>query len=122
MNVQIIEKDGKPEWAVIPYEQYIHLVEDAEMLQDIRDYDAAKLAIKQGEELVPSSVAYAILDGENPIKVWREFRQLTQKQLAEKAGISKSYLSQIESGRRKGTADILQAIAAVLGLTLDDIV
>lgn len=31
-NVQVIEKDGKPEWAIIPYETYIKLVEEAEML------------------------------------------------------------------------------------------
>ncbi|GIK38819.1 MAG: hypothetical protein BroJett011_26520 [Chloroflexota bacterium] len=40
MNVQIIERDGKPEWAVIPYELYLQLAEEAEMLQDIGDYDA----------------------------------------------------------------------------------
>lgn len=39
------------------------------MSQNIRDYDEAKKAIEEGEELVPSEVVYAILDGENPIKV-----------------------------------------------------
>jgi len=38
LNVQIIEKNSKPEWAVVPYEEYQRLVEEAEMLQDIRDY------------------------------------------------------------------------------------
>ena len=88
MNVQVIEKDGKPEWAVIPYVTYRRLVKDAQVLQDIRDYDEAKKAIEEGEELIPSEVTYAILDGENPIKVWREFRGLTQQQLADAAGIS----------------------------------
>lgn len=122
MSVQIIEKAGKPEWAVIPYETYIKLIEDVEMLQDIRDYDAAKLAIENGEELVPSKVTYAILDGENPIKVWREYRGLTQQQLAEAVGLSTSYLSQIESGKRTGTAEVLLSIAHALHLSLDDIV
>ncbi len=122
MNIQIIKKDGKPEWAVIPYVVYKRLEEDAEMLQDIRDYDEAKRAIDAGEELVPSEVTYAILDGKNPIRVWREYRSLTQRQLAEAAGISIPYLSQIESGKRKGTTEILNAIARALSLTLDDIV
>ena len=82
MKIQVIEKDGQPEWAVIPYETYQHLVADAEMLQDIRDYDKAKKALEEGEELVPSEVTYAILDGANPIKVWRTYRGLTQQQLA----------------------------------------
>lgn len=97
-------------------------VQIMEMLQDIRDYDAAKLAIENGEELVPSKVTYAILDGENPIKVWREYRGLTQQQLAEAVGLSTSYLSQIESGKRTGTAEVLLSIAHALHLSLDDIV
>jgi hypothetical protein len=42
MNVQIIEKDGQPEWAIIPYAEYERLREDAEMLQDVRAYDEAR--------------------------------------------------------------------------------
>lgn len=87
-----------------------------------RKYDEAKKAIEEGEELVPSEVTYAILDGENPIQVWREYRGLTQKQLAEAAGISVPYLSQIESGKRKGTTEVLAAIAKALDLSLDDVV
>ena len=123
MSVQIIEKDGRPEWAVVPYEEYQRLVAEAEMLQDIRAYDEAKLALANGaEELIPSEVTYALLDGENPIRVWREYRGLTQQQVAEAAGISKPYLSQLESGRRKGTTDVLSAIAKALNISLDDVV
>ncbi|MFQ5421929.1 MAG: helix-turn-helix domain-containing protein [Anaerolineae bacterium] len=121
MNVQIIEKAGKPEWAVIPYEIYQQLLGDAEMLRDVRDFDAVRQAVDSGEELVPDEVAYAILDGRHPIKVWREYRQLTQQELAKQAGISAAYLSQIESGKRKGTTSALATVAAALNLTLDDI-
>ncbi|GAG48441.1 unnamed protein product, partial [marine sediment metagenome] len=72
MSVQVIERDGKPEWAVIPYEEYELLVKEAEMLQDVRAYDEAKKAIAEGEELIPGEVTYAILDGGNPVRVWRE--------------------------------------------------
>jgi len=122
MNVQIIKRDGNPEWAVIPYEDYARLVEEAEMLDDVRDYDKTIEAIKQGEELVPSEVVYAILDGENPIRVWREYRGYSLQELSEAAGISKPYLSQIETGKRTGTTEVLSAIANALELTIDDIV
>ena len=93
------------------------------MLQDVRDYDMAIEAIERGEEeLIPGEVVYAILDGENPIRVWREYRGLTQKQLAEAANISKPYLSQLETGKRTGTAEVLTAVAYALNLSLDDIV
>ena len=122
MTVQVIERDGKPEWAVIPYEEYERLVEEAEMLRDVRAYDEAKQAIAAGDELVPSQVTYAILDGGHPVRVWREHRKLTQQQLAEAAGISVPYLSQIESGKRQGSVEVLLAIAKALGLSLDDVV
>ena len=121
MKVQVIERGGKPEWAVIPYEDFQRLMEDVEMLQDVRAYDEAKRALASGEELVPSEVTYAILDGGNPVRVWREHRGLTQQQLAGAAGISIPYLSQIESGKRTGSAEVLAAIARELRLSLDDI-
>jgi len=122
MNIQVIERNGNPEWAIIPYKDYLRLVEEAEMLNDVLDYDVAIEAVKQGEELVPSEVAYAILDGESPIRVWREYRRYTQQQLSEAAGISKPYLSQIETGKRTGTTEVLAGIAKALDLTIDDIV
>ena len=92
------------------------------MLQDIRDYDEAIKAVEAGEELVPGEIVYAILDGESPIRVWREHRGSTQKKLAETTGISVPYLSQLESGKRKGSTEVLVAIARALDLSLDDIV
>lgn len=122
-EIQIIERDGKPEWAVLPYEEYLQLIEQAELLEDIRDFDTIGTAIERGEEeLIPSEVVYAILDGENPIKVWREYRGLTQQQLAGKVKISKPYLSQIETGKRTGTTEILSAIAKALDVSLEEVV
>ena len=33
MTVQIIERNGEPEWAILPYDAYLQLIEQAEMLQ-----------------------------------------------------------------------------------------
>jgi DNA-binding XRE family transcriptional regulator len=121
-EVQIIERDGKPEWAILPYEDYLHLIEQAELLEDIRDFDAISAAIERGdEELIPADVVNAILDGQNPVKVWREHRGLTQQQLADAVQISKPYLSQIETGKRSGTTDVLAAIAKALDVSLEQI-
>lgn len=122
MNVQVIEKNGQVEWAVIPIEEYQKLLEAREMLADIRAYDAAKEQIEAGEELIPSAVVYALLDGKNPIRVWREYRGLTQQQLADRAGVSKPYLSQLESGKRRGGVEVLKKIAQALTLNLEDLV
>ena len=122
MKVQVIEKNGEIEWAVLPYHEYQKLLDAWEMLEDIRAYDDAKAGIEAGEELIPRDVAYALLDGKNPIRVWREYRSLTQQQLAQKVGISKPYLSQLESGKRSGTTDVLMNIAQALNVGLEELI
>lgn len=90
---------------------------------DEHQFDTIKAAIERGEEeLVPAKLVDALLDGENPIRVWRQHRGLTQQQLADQAEISASYLSQIESGKRDGTPEVLIKIARALKLDLGDIV
>jgi DNA-binding XRE family transcriptional regulator len=123
MTVQIIKQGDKPEWAVVPYETYLQLVEKAEMSQDVQDYDSVKAALERGDdELVPSEVVYAILDGGNPIKVWRKYRGMSQLETAKNAGISVPYLSQLETNQRKGSLDVLSAIAKALKVSLESIV
>jgi DNA-binding XRE family transcriptional regulator len=123
MSVQVIKQGEKPEWAVVPYHIYLELVEKAEMLQDVQDYDSVKAALERGDdELVPSEVIYAILDGDSPIKVWREYRGMSQPETAEKAGISVPYLSQLETNKRKGSLNVLSAIAKALNVSLENIV
>ena len=123
MSLQIIENNGRPEWAVVPYQDYLELVDQAEMLQDIRDYDASKTALDRGEEeLVPAEIVYALLDGENTIRVWREYRGMSQQTLAEAAAISVQYLSHLEAGKRRGSTRVMAALARALRVSLDDIV
>lgn len=51
----------------------------------------------------------------------RKARGWSQQALADAAGISQNYVSDIERGKRTGTLDILQAIATALDLTLDEL-
>jgi predicted transcriptional regulator len=89
---------------------------------DIQDYDNAKAALERGEdELIPSAVIDAILNGANAIKTWREYHKLSQHELAEKAGISVPYLSQLETSKRKGSLAVLSAIAKALQVSLDHV-
>ncbi|VDY06930.1 Transcriptional regulator, XRE family [Thiomonas sp. Bio17B3] len=90
-----------------------------ESLDDVALFDAVKAA-DDGSRVL-GAIAHAILDGAHPVKAWREYRGLTQDALAEKAGISKAYLSQIETGKRIGVAKTLKALAAALGVTLNEI-
>ena len=119
MNVQIIEKDGKPDYAILPYAEYMALIA---LLEDKEDREAIE-AYKSGkEETWPADVAEALINGINPIKVFRKYRRLTQQELADKVGKSKIYIAKLEGGERKGSVEILTAIARELGVDLDQLV
>lgn len=121
MSAQFIEIEGK-QVVVIPADDYRILLEKAEMLDDVAAYDRAKAALAAGDdELVPAVVVNAILDGENPVRVWRQHRAMSQSQLAESAGISQAYLAQIETGKREGTLSLYRSLADVLEVDLDDL-
>ncbi|HTY21260.1 MAG TPA: helix-turn-helix transcriptional regulator [Geobacteraceae bacterium] len=120
MKAQIIEKNGHPEFAVIPYADYQHFLELLEDEADARVIAEFHEAYAAGREfMVPDEILRRELAGESPIKLWRERRGLTQQELAEKAGISKPYLSQIETGKRQGTVETLSALARSLDIPLD---
>ncbi|MFL9828281.1 helix-turn-helix transcriptional regulator [Rhodoplanes sp. SY1] len=118
----IITSPSGDRLAVIPLEEYERLTEAAEDAADVRAYDAAKSRIAAGEdEAIPAAFANRILDGENKVRVWREFRGMTVKDLAAAAGITAAYLSQIETGTRDGSIATFKKIAAALKVSIDDI-
>lgn len=120
MNVQIIAKNGKPEWAVISFQDYKKLEDALEDAEDIKEIEENLKAISEGNEIaVPGEVTFAILDGTSPIRAWRKYRQVKMNELSERLGISSSYLSQIENGKRNPTIDTLKAIAKELDIDID---
>jgi len=122
MNVQTIDRDGKPEYVVLAWADYQALLAAAEDAIDGALLDASRKKLAAGEdETVPAAVVDALLAGANPVKVWREYRGLTQENLAAMAGISKAYLCQIETGKREGAIKTLRSLAAALGVTVDDL-
>ena len=119
MTVQFIEKNGKKEFAVVPFEDYEKLIEAAQNKSDDADVMAFRAS---NEETFPASVVNALVAGESPVKVYRKHRGMTQKALADAIGKSKIYISKIEAGDRQGAADVLANIAQVLKIDLDDLV
>lgn len=58
--------------------------------------------------------AMRLLNGETPVKVWREKRGMSQRALAQSIGIAGSYLAEIETGRKPGSDDAYRKLAAAL--------
>jgi DNA-binding XRE family transcriptional regulator len=126
-NVQFIVTPGGEEMAVIPRADYERmksaLAKAGDDEADAREAAEILARVRAGkEEVFPAAVVRALVEGVDPIKVFREYRGLTQKELAAKAGINPVYLSQIERGKRTGSVETLKAIASVLGVEVDDLI
>lgn len=110
------------EMVTIPREEYERLRAAAEDLADLQSYDRAKAALSVGEdELIPADYANRLLNGENALRVYRDLRGMTQITLAEKAGVNRVTVAEIETGRKLGSVTTLRALANALGVSLDDL-
>jgi DNA-binding XRE family transcriptional regulator len=111
-RVQIITKDGRPEFYVVPadlWERVRDAIEEAEDIAELERFDREDDGVRY-----PQAVALAMADGVLPVRAWREYRNMTQEQLAAASGVSTPYVSQIESGKRAGTSATLRKLARAL--------
>lgn len=108
------------EMVTITREEYDRLREAAEDLADLQAYDRAMADLASGvEELFPAEVVNRVIDGESPVKVFREYRGLSGADAARAAGIHRVQWHEIETGKKRGSVDTLKAMAAALRVDLD---
>lgn len=87
-------------------------IEDAD---DVAIYDERMAALKQANDAVlPAEVSAALLGGASLLLALRRWRGLTQVELAKRTGLAQGYISDLETRRKAGTAETLQAIASAL--------
>jgi DNA-binding XRE family transcriptional regulator len=116
----VIEHEGKPTHVVLSYAEWERI---REIVEDAEDAAAVAAVLSDpNQDRVPSDVVARLLDDENPVKVWREQRGVTQAQLAKAADLPQPTIAMIETGRRKGTVNQMKAIAAALEINLDTLV
>ena len=121
MRIETITRKGK-EFAVIPVEALQRLMDDAEMLADVRAYDAAKSRLDRGEdELIPLEITERRLAGESPIRIWRDHRALTQEALAKRSKVSRTMIAAIEAGHKTGGIATLKKLATALKVDLENL-
>ncbi len=97
----------------------IHVSGKPHVLIPLHEFTAMKNG-GTGENALPDEVREKLaLAQDNPIKVIRKFRGLTQDDLAQAAGISRPYLTEIETGRKNGSVKAMKALASVLNVPID---
>ena len=90
---------------------------------DIRAALAVEARIGSGEEeLIPADVVDRLIDGEPPLRVWRELRSPTRADLSRESGVNRVRIVEIEAGRSTGSVHTLRKLADALGVAVDDII
>jgi DNA-binding XRE family transcriptional regulator len=111
------------EVAIVPRAEYERLRDIArEAEEDIgtaRLVARAKREIAGGSPVLPRAIVDRLAGGENPIRVLRQFRDRTQHELATAVGITQNYLSDLETGKRKGPMALHRKFADALGVPLE---
>lgn len=107
MAIQVISRDGQPEYAVVPWDQYQALLKAAGAAE------AVSPATEQTPEVPPTQATAPAL---SELAALREAKGLALEQLARTVGISPHYLAMIESGERLPDSAIRRSLAWELGL------
>jgi len=107
MAIQVISRDGQPEYAVVPWDQYQALLKAAGQPHAVA---AGVDTSTEASSTTASAPAFSEL------AALRQAKGLAAEQLARKVGISPAYLAMIESGERQPDSAIRRSLAWELGL------
>ena len=106
---QIIKQDGKPAFAVIPWDEYQKLLKN-------------QTEINESDVWFPNEVVKANVRGDSLIKAWREYLRLTQAELASKAGMKQSALARLENNTTNPRKSTLMKLAEAMGISVDQLI
>lgn len=100
-NYQTIKKDGKPEYVIVPYQ------------------DFALMSRYMPAQTIPQEVVELIILNEySHIRAWREYRKLSQEEMAKRMGISQPAYFKIENAKRPRKVT-KEKIAEILNIKLE---
>lgn len=106
---QIINQDNKPAFAVIPWDEYEYLINN-------------QIEPDESDVWFPHEVVKANLRGDNLIKAWREYLNLTQKELASRSGIKQPSLARLEKTDSNPRRSTLKKLADAMNISVDQLV
>jgi len=109
IDPQIIKQNGKPAFAVIPWNEYQKLLNN-------------QIESDESDGWFPNEVVKANVRGDSLIKAWREYLNLTQAELASKAGMKQSALARLETNTAKPRKSTLLKLAEAMGVAVDQLI
>lgn len=95
----------------------LHIQGKPYVLVPLHDYRS--MSHSSPESDLPSEVLDQILARQDsPLKIVRKHRGLTQKELADLSGLSRPYLTEIETGKKDGSIRAMKTLADALKVEL----
>ena len=100
-ETQIIEHQGVPMFAVVPYQEYLQLT---------------------GKHNIPHEIVSRVVqEGISLIKAWREHLGFTQTQVADKMGIKQATVARMEKVISKPHQATLESLAEAMNLHVEQL-
>jgi DNA-binding XRE family transcriptional regulator len=116
---QFIRSSSGETLVVLPEDEYEALRDAA----DAAHAGQAMEAVRRGQMPTLSSAEVdEFLRYATPLAFWRGKRKLTQAVLAQRVGISQSYLAGLEKGKRKGDPALFLRLARALDVPMEALV
>ncbi len=95
----------------------LHIQGKPYVLVPLHDYRS--LTNAQDDDNLPEDILDRLTaQEESPVKILRKHRGMTQAELAREAGISRPYLTEIETGKKDGSIRAMKSVAQVLGVNV----
>ena len=107
------------EMVTIRKSEYDRLKAAAEDLADIIAFDKA---MADGGESIPAAYVERMIEGESPVRVYRDLRGLTQAQLSGLSGVNRVQIADIEARRKTGSVETVKKLAEALSVSVDDLI
>jgi mRNA interferase RelE/StbE len=95
----------------IPKFDYAAFVSAKQDLEDIITFDRA---INDTGDSLPHQFMFRLIEGDNPLSVFRNWRGNNQSQLARISEVNRVQIADIESGRKTGSVKTLKKLAGAL--------
>jgi DNA-binding XRE family transcriptional regulator len=92
----------------------LHIQGKPYMLVPLHEYRQMTAAGAPESGLPPDLIDTLYARQSHPVKILRAHRGLTQDELAKASGLSRPYLTEIETGKKEGSITAIKAIAAAL--------
>ena len=108
-DTQVITQDGKPAFAVIPWEEYQKLLR-------------SRAEAAEADVWFPNDVVKANVRGDSLIKAWREHLGLTQEDLAARAGIKQPALARLEKADASPRKSTLKKLADAMEISVEQLI